>query len=89
MWVTCWSVSISSWQARLMRTRLTKSVKVLPVALRKKRLKRLSLMPSSAASALAECSSARWSVMRLTTSWIWSIEASSSSLCSCTLESSR
>ena len=89
MWVMSLSLSISSWQARLMRTRLTKSVKVLPVARRKKREKRLSLMPSSAAMSAALKGWARSSVMRLTTASIWSSEASSSSLCSCTLESSR
>src|SRR6185369_8280756 len=41
MRVTWRSVSISSWHARLTRTRLTKSVNVLPVARRKKREKRL------------------------------------------------
>ena len=89
MCVTRRSVSINNWQARLTRTRLTKSVKVLPVARRKKREKRVSLMPSSAAASAADNGFAKSPVMRSTMTLICSSPVSSSSPCICTLDSSR
>ena len=59
------------------------------VARRKKREKRLSVMPSSCARSAADSGSARWSVMRLTMALICASWVSLSSLCSWALESRR
>ncbi len=72
-----------------MRTRLTKSVKLLPVERLKKRLKRLSLMPSSPAMSAIATGSARFEVMRLTMALTWSTAVSPSTPCICTFDSSR